>query len=201
MNDVVSVLLAEQDMTYPVEVTDNQQISVELDVAVNVGDLPPVLITKYISENGIYDAESDNADGYSKVNVNVEQGLIIPAGFGYYNGYLLPILPVIEGYDHVWIRMNNATGEYNAIYGNSEWYATGSSSLASWSLTFANQTTVLSRQYDCPQSNPTAWIEGTPSANNYGTGSDRKPIWSNSDIYTSSAKNAVLYKQGFAITA
>lgn len=164
------------------------------------GGSEPTLITKSITANGTYNASSDSADGYSSVSVNVEQGLIIPDGYSYYNGYLLPTLPEVEGYDFVWIRQNNATGEWNAIYGTSAWYAGSGSGLTSWSLTFANQTTVLSRQYDCPQTNPTAWVEGTPSANNYGTGSDRKPIWTNEDIYTSSAKTVVLLKQGFALT-
>lgn len=164
------------------------------------GGSEPTLITKSITENDTYNASSDGADGYSSVTVNVEQGLIIPDGYSYYNGYLLPTLPVVEGYDYIWIRMNNATDEFNAIYGVSSWYATSGASLASWTLTFNNQSSLLSRQYDCPQTNPTAWTAGTPSANSYGTGSDRKPIWANEDIYTSSAKNVVLLKQGFAIT-
>lgn len=170
-------------------------------VDVNVPSVVPVLITKSITENGVYDASLDDADGYSVVDVNVEQGLIIPDGYSYYNGYLLPTLPIIEGYDFVWIRMNNSTNMWNAIYGASSWYALSSSSLATWTLTFNNQASLLSRQYDTPQSNPTVWTESAPSANNYGTGSDRKPIWTNEDIYTSSAKNVVLLKQGFAITS
>lgn len=34
----------------------------------------PTLITKSITENGTYNAESDNADGYSQVTVNVSGG-------------------------------------------------------------------------------------------------------------------------------
>ena len=34
----------------------------------------PVLVEKTITTNGSYDAASDNADGYSVVNVNVEGG-------------------------------------------------------------------------------------------------------------------------------
>lgn len=32
----------------------------------------PTLITKQITENGVYKAEDDNADGYSEVDVNVD---------------------------------------------------------------------------------------------------------------------------------
>lgn len=44
----------------------------------------PVLITKSITENGNYNASSDNADGYSSVSVNVSGG-----------GAVSGILPVI----------------------------------------------------------------------------------------------------------
>lgn len=40
-------------------------------VTVNVSGSSPTLITKTITENGTYDAEDDNADGYSSVTVNV----------------------------------------------------------------------------------------------------------------------------------
>ena len=36
------------------------------------GGEPPVLINKNITANGTYNASDDNANGYSKVNVNVE---------------------------------------------------------------------------------------------------------------------------------
>lgn len=35
---------------------------------------PPTLVTKNITQNGIYNASSDNADGYSQVVVNVSGG-------------------------------------------------------------------------------------------------------------------------------
>lgn len=38
------------------------------------GGSQPVLITKSITQNGTYNASSDNADGYSSVNVNVSGG-------------------------------------------------------------------------------------------------------------------------------
>ena len=36
--------------------------------------IPPVLITKTITQNGTYNASSDSADGYSEVTVNVSGG-------------------------------------------------------------------------------------------------------------------------------
>lgn len=48
----------------------------------------PVLAEKTITENGIYNASTDNADGYSKVTVNVEGGEITPVFSGISYGYL-----------------------------------------------------------------------------------------------------------------
>ena len=42
--------------------------------ALSGGIKEPVLTTKSITENGTYNASSDNADGYSSVNVNVQGG-------------------------------------------------------------------------------------------------------------------------------
>ena len=36
-----------------------------------------VLITKTITDNGIYNASADNADGFSRVTVNVPKGGLI----------------------------------------------------------------------------------------------------------------------------
>lgn len=43
-----------------------------VEIAVNVPSSSPTLVTKNITENGTYNASSDNADGYSSVTVNVQ---------------------------------------------------------------------------------------------------------------------------------
>lgn len=43
-------------------------------ISVNVSSSSPTLVTKTITENGTYNASSDNADGYSSVTVNVSGG-------------------------------------------------------------------------------------------------------------------------------
>lgn len=48
----------------------------------------PIVIEKTITENGIYNASTDNADGYSKVTVNVEGGETTPVFSGISYGYL-----------------------------------------------------------------------------------------------------------------
>lgn len=42
--------------------------------AIETGGAAPTLVTKNITENGTYNASSDNADGYSSVTVNVQGG-------------------------------------------------------------------------------------------------------------------------------
>lgn len=48
----------------------------------------PVVIEKTITQNGIYNAADDNADGFSDVIVNVEGGEITPVFSGLSYGYL-----------------------------------------------------------------------------------------------------------------
>ena len=162
-----------------------------------------VLVEKNISENGTYNAEEDNADGYSKVVVSVPQGVIIPVGFAYYNGYLLPKIPVDDEYKYTLIRKNNYTGNYDCIQGKSAWRARTQSTLDNWQLEFANMTTVGTRQYSVPQSGTTTtatdWGEYTVStASYYGTAQDRKIVWASHDIGIVNSSN-VLYRCGPSI--
>lgn len=48
------------------------------EVVENIGNdyVQPVFVTKNITENGTYQASSDNADGYDEVNVNVQPTLL-----------------------------------------------------------------------------------------------------------------------------
>lgn len=50
------------------------------------GGSPPVLITKSITANGTYDAEDDDADGYSSVTVNVSGGGSAQTATGTFTG-------------------------------------------------------------------------------------------------------------------
>ena len=59
----------------------------------------PTLITKNITQNGTYNASSDNADGYSSVTVNVSGG-----------GGSDPIGILFQG------EVNSTTGEYTMPY-------------------------------------------------------------------------------------
>ena len=129
-------------------------------------------------------------------------GIIIPAGWGYYNGYLLPQIPFADGYNYAFIRKNEQTGNYDLVLGTSQWRSRSNASLDSWSLEFVNQASVGSRQYSIPQSGDTTtasdWGEYTSSVNYYGTSNGRKVIFANYDIMINTTAN-VLYKHGIAI--
>lgn len=164
------------------------------------------LTTKTITQNGTYNAEDDGADGYSSVTVSVPQGIVIPSGFAFYNGYLLPeVKDLGDGYDYWWIRANGSTGNFDLIRGKSQWYVTSNSGLNAWSVAFANNTTLGSHQYSIPmdaneQSTPASdWGEVTVSyAATYGTGNNRKPIFTNVDIMIQGQSNICL-RHGFPV--
>ena len=132
-------------------------------------------------------------------------GIVIPQGFAYYNGYLLPEIPEHDsGYDYAWIRKNDQNDVYDLVLGNGAWYTkSGTATLDNWALIFANLTTRGSRQYTIPQDgSATDW--GTPvtsTSSYYGTNTDRKVIWSNHDIRIASLSGNVLLKRGYALTA
>lgn len=67
----------------------------------------PTLISKTITENGTYDAEDDNADGYSSVTVNVASG-----GVEYEEGTWTPV----NDTDHGTILFQNTHTEAPAFY-------------------------------------------------------------------------------------
>lgn len=163
----------------------------------------PVLVSKTITANDTYDPADDDADGYSQVTVNVPQGIVVPTGYKYYNGYLLPDLPVVTGYDYFFIRMNNSTGNYDLVAGKSQWRVNTASTLDAWQIQFATITTDGAMQYSVPQNGTTTtattWGTATVSTSSYyGTSGDRKLIWSSHDITIGTTAN-VMYKRGYPL--
>lgn len=176
-----------------------------LDVVINPpiiregGGHEPILIEKNISENGIYPATADGADGYSRVTVAVPQGVIIPEGFALYNGYLLPLVPYADGYNYGWIRRNAQTNSWDLVLGTSPWHSRSNASLDSWALEFATQSIDGSRQYSIPIDGNTTtasdWGNYTISFNYYGTTNNRKVAWADHDIMIGTSNN-ILYLHG-----
>lgn len=158
------------------------------------------LVTKSITSNGTYEATDDNADGYSEVTVAVPQGLIIPAGMAYYNGYLLPQIPEISGRQYTWIRDNDQNDTYDLVLGTGVWYSISGATVDNWRLAHSAYTTDGSFQYSIPRDGTaTDWGESITSFNYYGTNNDRKVIWSSHDIHIGSASGNVLCRHGIAL--
>lgn len=132
-------------------------------------------------------------------------GTEIPQGWALYNGYLLPQVPTGDGYDYYWIRANGSTGNFDLVRGKSQWSCASNSGLNAWSLSFTNMTTLGAWQYSIPMdssehSTPASnWGTVTVStASSYGTGNNRKPIFTSHDIMIAGQSN-ILLRHGFAI--
>ena len=104
-------------------ITENGTTDVTNYASVNVAvpSISPTLITKSITENGTYNASSDNADGYSSVTVNVSGGsggggnMSDPIRFFDYDGTLVASysavpasLPSVPTHD----KLTNGTWNY-----------------------------------------------------------------------------------------
>ena len=132
-------------------------------------------------------------------------GTAIPQGMVLFNGYLLPQLPSDPGYDYYWIRANGSTGNFDLVMGTGQWYVTSSSGLNAMSLAFPNNTSVGAHQYSIPMdaneqsTSATDWGTYTVSyAATYGTGSNRKPIFTAQDIMIQGTSN-ICIRHGFAV--
>lgn len=164
----------------------------------NTGGGSPVINPLSVIANGTYTAPS-GVDGYSPVSVNVPQGLIIPDGYAYFNGYLLPELPTYSDYAYAFIRKNDQNDTFDCVLGHAQWYSSSNATLDNWRLTFTGQANYPAQQYAIPQDGTaTDWGEPTPSTNVYGTNSARKVIWTSHDILITNGAN-ILLREGFAI--
>lgn len=123
-------------------------------------------------------------------------GIPCPPGYAYYNGILLPQIPVEEGYDYAWIRTNADAGVYNVVYGKSQWRTRSSATLDNWQLEFATLSSDGAVYYKiADDGSETAWHDRMTSTNYFGlsTSLGRKVIWSSHDIRISTTSNVVMY--------
>ena len=207
------------------QILETKDLRMTDNVTVEAAGSGAVLVEKTITQNGEYDPHDDDADGYSEVtvavpqpagqiqitengtvdvtdyasaDVNVPQGVVVPDGWGYYNGYLLPKIPYADEYQYAFIRKNGQTGNWDCVLGTGQWKARSTATADNWAIEFPNETTVGARQYSIPQSGSTTtasdWGEVTVSYSSYyGTNSNRKVIFSNEDILLSNG-NILLVK-------
>lgn len=72
------------------------------------GAKKPTLISKSITNNGTYNAASDNADGFSSVSVNVPSLINLPCSFTWStSGQLIPI--DLSNYSYIILKVKNVT--------------------------------------------------------------------------------------------
>ena len=163
--------------------------------AVEGGGGSAVIEPLSVSTNGTYTAPS-GVDGYSPITVNVPQGLIIPTGYSYYGGFLLPTIPVEEGYDYAWIRTNKDAGVWNVVYGKSQWRTRSAATLDNWQLEFATLSSDGAVYYKiADDGSETAWHDRMTSTNYFGlsTSLGRKVVWTSHDIKISTTANIIMY--------
>ena len=104
----------------------------------------------------------------------------------YYNGVLLPEVPVVDGYPYCAIRYDQQNSRIDAIYSQTNFYYTGS--------TISNAAASNYKRYVAPIANPEQW--STSSDTNYGSwtiASNRKLLWANHDIPNGSSTSTTIY--------
>lgn len=93
-----------------------------------------------------------------------------------YGGYLLPEIPVIDGYRYILIRKNNSSGYFDCLYSPIRWWQDNNV------LYTASNSNVKS--YRTPINEPVEWVFNKESVNDggYGLDSNRTVIYTNRDI-------------------
>lgn len=215
-----------------VDVKDKQYADVNVQASAT-------LISKTITANGEYDAEDDEADGYSDVTVNVpnsysasDEGKVVSNGAlvaqtsttvtqngtvdttlndevvvnvsggssidtdrQYYNGYLLPKLPVAEGYPCAAIRQNNQNGYYDLLLTPNNLWVT--KYLTSSPEYYSKSGGVLCNWYRVPinqAGTATEWdlFYEDYDTTYFGSGNNRPFVWTNTDIHFDSKTGSYL---------
>ena len=151
-----------------------------------------------ISENGTVDVTN-----YASATVEVSGASIDPDHM-YYNGYLLPTIPEINGYSYVWIRKNTQTSYFDALYGRSTWYSDQSASTFSadnWMIKTATMPDYKHYRVPITNASSSTWEEVTgTSYSTMGTDNGRDIIWTNQDIlFNSPTASAIILIKGFPV--
>ncbi len=154
-----------------------------------------------ITENGVYGTET-----YSQVIVAVS-GYSEDPSYAYYNGYLLPKVPTVDGYNYWWIRKNEQTGYYDLLMSPYVWYTSQDTTVSppaylQWNLMLTTRNIASNNKwYRCPivGADSASWTEYTPSDGPMGTGNNRGVIFSNEDILYASDNGNTVLRMGFAV--
>ena len=94
----------------------------------------------------------------------------------YYNGVLLPEIPVIDGYPNVWIRKNVSTGYYDAVYTTSDilWYYSNGM--------YPTNESVAIKWYRLAILDGTEWVYNKDTTGSFVIDTSRTVFWSCIDI-------------------
>lgn len=104
----------------------------------------------------------------------------------YYNGVLLPEIPVVEGYGYAAIRYDEANSRIDCIYSQTNFYYTGS--------TIRNTAGSSYKRYIASISNPVEWTESSDTNyQDWAIATNRRLLWSNHDIPNGSATSTTIY--------
>lgn len=104
----------------------------------------------------------------------------------YYNGVLLPEIPVVDGYDYSAIRYDEANSRIDCVYSQTVFYYNGSS--------IRNAATGGYKRYIADISNPVEWAESTDvNYSGWTLATNRRLLWSNNNIPNGSATSTAIY--------
>lgn len=108
----------------------------------------------------------------------------------YYGTVLLPKLPVIYGYPNVWIRKNNSTGRYDAIYSDvsNPWYYDGDMTSVSTSRTVY--------WYRMFIDGGTEWTYSQATTSPLGVDDSKPAIWSRYNVPSGNISAVEIYLAG-----
>lgn len=138
-----------------------------------------------------------NADAYNGASSSdVWMAAMTPvsddSGYGnfYYGEDLLPKLPVLYGYQNVWIRKNNSTGYYDAVYADmsNPWYYDGIMTPVSTSRTVY--------WYRMPIAGDTKWSLNQTTTGAFGVDASKTVLWSRYDVPSGSIGAVEIYFAG-----
>lgn len=110
----------------------------------------------------------------------------------YYGKYLLPEIPVVDGYQYVCIRKNDNSGYFDVIYSKTQFFV----SSVRDKLDYANSSSEVTYWNKTLISSPSAYESVTPAAGYYGLDSQRTIIWTNQDILDGSADSSTVWMKG-----
>ena len=113
----------------------------------------------------------------------------------YYNGVKLPEIPtdVLAEYPYVWIRKDDANGNYNLVFGKQPWYYNAESALVCGDTVSLPYYSIVISSY----LTATEWTyTKDASGSNFGLATNRTVLWSNHDIPNGSATATEIYFKG-----